>query len=150
LAMPFAASSATLCRVAQYSSAARASTARRYREPAPTRPGLRLGARPRAGTEPLPARPRSSVQLTIATSVLRSSLIPARPEIIPAWLMGHGTTTGAGSGTTMTGATSGVAASSMATARGGGAKVGEEGGGCGARPGSVRWGRLVAAVGSAA
>jgi len=36
------------------------------------------------------ARLRSSVQLTIATSVLRSSLNPASPKIIPPWLMGHG------------------------------------------------------------
>jgi len=89
LSMLFAASSATSCRAARYSSARRGASAHRRRARAPISRRSCPCAPPPADTAPLPARPRSSVQLTIATSVLRSSLNPARLEIIPPWLMGH-------------------------------------------------------------
>jgi hypothetical protein len=78
-------------RDARYSSSTRAVTARRLRGHAPTLQGSALRAEPPAGTTEPRARPRSSVRPPIATSVLRSSLNPASPGVIPPSLMGHAT-----------------------------------------------------------
>ncbi len=76
-------------RADRYSSSRRVAIARQYREPAPTLPRSGRPAQPPAGTGAPPARPRSSVRLPLATSVLRHSLNPVSPKIIPVWLMGH-------------------------------------------------------------
>ena len=59
------------------------------RVPAPIRLRSAQHVQPYAGIEARRAHPVSSVQLPIATSLLRSSLIAAHPEIIPPSLMGH-------------------------------------------------------------
>jgi hypothetical protein len=70
--------------VARYSSSMRGGSVHRCRELAPTPRHSARPAPPHAETTPPHARPRPSVRLPIATSVLRSSLNPTSPGVIPA------------------------------------------------------------------
>jgi hypothetical protein len=67
----------------------RGANAHRRRATSPNRPRSGHSARQPASIEPPRARPRSFGQLPTATSLLRSSMIPALLEFIPPSLMGH-------------------------------------------------------------